>query len=141
MHKTSYASGFLYHLPSQQILLQQKTPTTSTHSAPWSLFTSPYSENEDPKEIFKNIIFDLLHIKIDTVHLVYSYFNENTSMNHVIVYAELNDLQNFSKNGITYAWFSFRDVTKLNIAEQTKHDIVIAQRVIDDAARKNRDVV
>lgn len=137
MHKNFYASGFLYNPYSQQILLQQQALSTTLFS-PW-LFGGFYKEKEAPEIIFKNIIFDLLDIRIDAVYPVYSYFNENTSTNQIIVYSELKVFQNFSsKNGIAFVWFSFKDVAKLHIAEQIKHDIVVGQRVIDAALRKQR---
>ena len=138
MHKKFYASGFLYHSPSQQILLQQYTQPSSATASPWHLFNGVYTENDDQDKVFKNIIFDLLHVKIETVHTVYSYFKEDTGIHHAIVYAELDTLQNFpSKKGLTFSWFSFKGVTKLPVTEQTKHDIVVGQRVIDAIRRKS----
>lgn len=134
MHKTFYASGFLYHSPTQQILLQQHFSVS-----PWSLFGSAYTEKEEPEEVFKNVISKLLHIKIAIIDTVYSYFNEKTKINQVVVYSELDKLQNFSpKKGLTFAWFSFKEVRKLQISEQTKHDIVVGQRVIQASERKSR---
>lgn len=138
MRKKFYASGFLYHLPSQQILLQQQTPTLPAIASPWFLFNNSYSEREEPNEIFKNIIFDLLHIKIDNIHPVYSYVNDNTNTYQTIIYSELQEFQDFSpKNGLTFCWFSFKDVLKLYASEQIKHDIVVGQRVIDAKRRKS----
>lgn len=138
MHKTFYASGFLYHLPSEQILLQQQ-PSTSTVTSPWSLFSKSHTENEEAEVIFKNIISDLLGINIDTVQTVYSYLNEEKNIYQSIIYSELNELKTFPpKNGVTYKWFSFKDVIKLRIPEQTKHDLVVSKRVIDATARKSR---
>ncbi len=139
MHKTFYASVFLYHPPSQQILLQ-KNSSISTMSSPWLLFGGVYLEKEEPEALLKNIIFKLLNIKIKVVHLVYSYFNENTDKFQYVVYSKLRKFQNFSsKNGLTFAWFSFKDALKLQITEQTKHDILVVQRVIDAATRKRLD--
>lgn len=138
MHKKFYASGFLYHLPSQQILLQQKIQPSSVIASPWFLFSGLYTKIDGQNEAFKNIVFDLLRIKIKTVYTVYSYVKESTGIHHAIVYAELNRLQNFpSKKGLTFAWFSFKHVAKLHIEEQTKHDIVVGQRVIDATRRKS----
>src|SRR5438128_599726 len=112
MHKKFYASGFLVHLPSQKILLQQQALNPS---APWFLFTGTFTENEEPHEVFKDIAFELLRIKIKLVHPVYTYVNENTGIHQAVMYAELDTLQNFPpKNGSAFAWFSFKDVTKLN---------------------------
>ena len=35
-----------------------------------------------------------------------------------------------------FAWFSFKQVPKLNLSEQNKHDIVVGQRVIDRPSEK-----
>lgn len=137
MHKTFYASGFLYHSPTQQILLQQHLSSPSSINQ-WSLFGSAYLEKDDPAEAFKKEIFDLLNIKIATIYPVYSYLDEKTNVNHVVVYAELENIQDFPpKEDLTFAWFSFKDVLKLQASKQTKHDIVIGQRVIQASERKN----
>lgn len=138
MHKKFYASGFLYHSPSQRILLQQSNSIPPTSSS-WLLFGGQYLEKEDPKALFENIIFKLLDIKIKVVRPIYSYFNYTTGEFQYIVYSQLSKFQNFSsKNGLTFAWFSFKDVLKLKITEQTKHDIVVGQRVIEATERKSR---
>lgn len=136
VHKNLYASGFLYHQSSQQILLQQNNSVPLTSSS-WTLFGGNFLEKEDPTELFRNIIFELLGVKIKIVHTIYSYLNEDT--NQYLVYSHLNKYQNFpSKNGLTFEWFTFKDVLKMKITEQTKHDIVVGQRVIDAAKRKSR---
>lgn len=138
MHKKFYASGFLYHPPSQRILLQQNKSIPPISSS-WLLFGGQYLEKEDPKALFKDIIFKLLNIEIGVVHPIYSYLNKNTGEFQYVVYSQLSKFQNFSsKSGLTFAWFSFKDVLKLKITEQTKHDIVVGQRVIEAAERKSR---
>ncbi|MGH7245396.1 MAG: hypothetical protein ACREGI_00495 [Candidatus Levyibacteriota bacterium] len=139
MHKTFCASGFLFHLPSQQILLQQHLPSPSYHGSSWFLFGGKHTEKDQPEEIFQKIVEDLLDIKVSAVQPIYSYVHEETGENHVIVYAKLKKMQNFpAKKGVQFAWFSFRDVLKLQVDEQTKHDIVVGQRVIEAAGRKSR---
>ena len=134
MHKAVYASGFLYHPASEQILLQQNT-SVSPASSPWSLFE--VVSEEAPETSFKNIILDLLDIKITVVHPVYSYFNEDKEKNQFIGYSTIRTRQKFSpKKGLTFAWFSFKDVLKLQTSKQMKHDIVVGQRVIEAATRK-----
>jgi hypothetical protein len=138
MHKTFYASGFLYHSSSQQILLQQHTYSSSSLSL-WSLFGESYTEKEEAQSVFKKTIDDLLGIPLDIVYPVYSYFNESAKANQVIFYSEVESLQQFpAKNGRIFEWFSFKTVLKLPTTKQTKHDIVVGQRVINAALRRER---
>ena len=140
MHKDFYASGFLYHPASEQILLQQNT-SVSHISSPWSLVGGSYMEEDAPEASFKDIILNLLDIKISVVYPVYAYFNEDTEKNQYIGYSTVKTRHNFSsKNGLTFAWFSFRDVLKLPTTKQTKHDIVVGQRVIEAATRKREGI-
>lgn len=137
MHKNFYASGFLYHPQSQQILLQQNNSIANV-SSPWLLFGGHYSEKEHPEGLFKNIILNLLDIEIGVVHPIYSYLNENNEAFQYVVYSRLNKFQNFSsKNNLNFAWFTFKEILKLKITPQTKHDIVVGQRVIEAAVRRS----
>lgn len=137
MHKTFYASGFIYHLPSQQILLQQQAP--SSLAFPWLLFEKEHLPNEQPNEVFRSIIFNFLGIVLDSTDPIYSYLNEATQKTNSLLYGTIKVLQEFpSKNGFTFRWFSFKEVLKLQATEQTKHDIVVGQRVIEAAGRKER---
>lgn len=136
MHKDFYAGGFLFNPYSEKILLQQHI-TASEISSPWLLFGNNCLEQDNPIEIFKQTIFQLLNIKINKVLSVYSYTNELTTHKQYILYSEINKLQTFpAKNGLTFAWFSFKDVLKLQGTKQMKHDIVVGQRVIEAATRK-----
>ena len=136
MHKDFYASGFLYHPVSQQILLQQNS-VVSPASSPWTLLGTTYKESENPEAILKDIILDLLDIQITTILPIYSYSGEDKEPSQYIGYTIAKTKKDFSpKNGFSFAWFSFKDVLKLQITPQTKHDIVVGQRVIEAAERK-----
>lgn len=135
MHKIFYASGFLYNPSSQQILLQQPYATTS----PWVLFEKEYTTDELPETIFKENVFTLLGIRIDTIYPIYSYHTETTENNRSLYYATIKTLQEFPpKNNYTFRWFSFKEVLKIQATEQTKHDIIVGQRVIEAAGRRER---
>ena len=137
MHKDFYASGFIYHPPSEKILLQQ-TIAIPPVSSPWLLFEENYSEKDDPAVLFKKMISDLLNIELAEVYPVYSYFNENKKRNQSIIYSSVTNMVDFTpKNGMNFAWFTFKEVLKLQVTEQTKHDIVVGQRVIEAAIRKS----
>lgn len=136
MHKDFYASGFIYHPRTQQILLQQHNLAAPT-SASWLLFSFPYSEKDKPEDIFKKHAGKLLQIEIKTICPIYTYDNEEDNKSHYLVYGLVNKMQEFpKKKGVSFGWFSFKDITKLKIDEQTKHDIIVGQRVIDAAVRK-----
>lgn len=138
MHKDFYASGFLYHFPSRQILLQQY-PSGHIESSSWQLFRGIGSQKENPESIFQHIILKLLSKKIEIVYPVYSYPYRDTNKNHFIVYAKVRTKEEFSsQNGTSFAWFSFKQILKLHLAAQTEHDITVGFRVIDAAARKRR---
>src|SRR2546421_8333136 len=120
MHKDFYAGGFLFNPYSERILLQ-KYSSDSQIASPWLLFGDLCFAQDNPQEIFKNVILELLDIKIDTVYPIYSYSKENIDNNHAIVYSKIKKLQDFpSKNGLTFAWFSFKEMLKLDATEQMK---------------------
>lgn len=138
MHKTFYASGFFYHPPTRQILLQQQKGALDT-SPFWSMFGGIGKSFENPQITFQRIIHKLLDIKLrlSIIEPVYVYFNKDIDKNHYIVYAETVKTKNFSsKNGVIFSWFTFRQILKLQLDEQTRHDITVGIRVIDAKVRK-----
>lgn len=138
MHKTFYASGFIYHLPTQQILLQQHKASSSA-TFPWLLFESEHTEKEQPEKVFEKTISKLLGITLKEVNQIYSYLDEETQKNYSLVYAIVDDLSEFPpKKDYIFQWFPFKEVLKLPASAQTKHDIVVGQRVIEAAGRKER---
>jgi len=138
MHKDSYASGFLYHPSTRQILLQQQKQTRDTTPL-WSLFGGIGKSSDNAQITFQRLIQKLLHIKLklNTIEPVYVYFYKDTDKNYSIVYAEIAKTKNFSsKRGIKFSWFTFKQILKLQLDEQTRHDIIVGQRVIDAKERK-----
>ena len=137
MHKGFYASGFLYHLPSGQILLQQSTLGPSSL---WSLFGKQGLYKESAEVTFQRVIYDLLHVKLPlaTIYPIYTYFYKDIHKEHTVVYAEAEDMQRFSSlNTVRCAWFTLKQVLKLDLLEQTRHDITVGQRVISARMRKS----
>jgi hypothetical protein len=138
MHKKFYASGFLYHSRSQQILLQQQI---SANKEPmWFLFGGEGSGDDNGEEAFSRVIDDILNIKLklSAVFPVYKYFHEEMKRDNYIIYAKIGRLEKFLETKDTvFGWFNFKQVQKLNLSEQTKHDIMVAQRVIDSATRRS----
>jgi ADP-ribose pyrophosphatase YjhB (NUDIX family) len=136
MHKDFYASGFLYHLRTQQILLQQ--PSAENESE-WTMFSCWVNSNETAEDAFKRLIHDILKLELKekAISPVYKYFDERIKKDHHITYARITKLEKFPSNSNTiFCWFNFKQIQKLNISPQTKHNLIVAQRVIDSALRK-----
>jgi hypothetical protein len=138
MHKDFYASGFLYHPKTQQILLQQ--PVTADGTAEWSLFEGEALGDETAADTFKRTIQKHLNldIKAKNIFPIYSYFHDGKGKNNFLHYAIVKKLEKFPDDTKTlFAWFSFKQVQKLHISSQIKQDIIVGQRVIDSAIRKS----
>ncbi|HYM65004.1 MAG TPA: NUDIX hydrolase [Candidatus Sulfotelmatobacter sp.] len=138
MHKDFYASGFLYHSKSQQILLQQETSADS--QSQWALFGGENKASEKtPEEAFERIIYVHLRFKINpkNVFAVYSYPHQDKNKDNFIHYAEIRKLEKFKNTRKKlFSWFTFKQVQKLKLSEQTKQDIMVSQRVIASSIRK-----
>lgn len=137
MHKDFYASGFLYHSHSQQILLQKLN--SKTEDTKWSLFEKKNQDKENPEETFSNIIYSHLHLKLkpNSIYPIYNYTQSHENKNIYIYYGKITKLEKLnSTSKVTFSWFTFKQIHKLNISEQTRQDIIIGQRVIDSASRK-----
>lgn len=139
MHKPFYASGFLYHLKTEQILLHQPGQKHGASSA-WSLFGGTSRRGESTTKAFHRITYELLKVKLDLddIYPVYDYFHNVFKKIHYVFYAHVPKVQNFRlRQGGTLSWFTFKQTTKLPFTDQTKQDIVVAQRVINAHARSN----
>lgn len=138
MHKDFYASGFLFHPPTRQILLQQQKSNSET-SSPWSMFEAKNLPKKSAEQTFQHFIHKLLHVRIrlDSIYLAYTYFCKDVKKNRFIVYAELKKTKDFSSKKVKFGWFTFKQVIKLKLDNQAKHDIVVAERVIASKIRKS----
>lgn len=138
MHKDFYASGFIFHPASEQILLQQSDSPTDIQ-LPWGLFESKCLDEKSAVTKFQQIIQKLLGIEVKEVYPIYSYENQADNSYHYMMYAKVNKLVDFPpKNGLKFAWFDFKKIPKLHLDRQVEHNIIIGQRVIDSAGRKSR---
>ncbi|MDP3988429.1 MAG: hypothetical protein Q8P80_04780 [Candidatus Levybacteria bacterium] len=134
MHKTFYASGFLYCLPSQQILLQQNNALGSY----WSLFGQKGQNTQNPLSIFQKAISQQLHIKLalGAIYPVYDYFKKEIGTNCYVFYAQINLKKEFhTRKDSTREWFTFKQISKLTFSDQIKQDIIVGERVIKAKAR------
>lgn len=137
MHKGFYASGFIYSLPTQQILLQQVNNTSF-----WLLFGDKSRKDEKPIHTFRRVISQQLKIKISPkiIYSIYDYFQEQDK-NHHIFYAQIDNKGKKLRvrKGFIVEWFTFKQLSKLQLAQQAKQDIIVGQRVIQAAARTKEE--
>lgn len=134
MHKNFYASGFAYHSDSQKILLQYSDIKPFTHT----LFSKKCSENEDFLHIFQQQLSKSLNIDIpqDCIKHIYEYSPEDSNELYSIFYADISSLgdEYFFEHTDKTEWFTTRQLSKLKVTEQTRHHIMIGQRVIRASA-------
>ena len=142
MHKAFYASGFLYHQDTQQILLHQPN-SDKTSSAKWGMIGGSSRQGENVQKAFQRIILEWLNIKIDPKKIfpVYDYFHKTLHKTNCVLYAEIkkNDALLKSSKG-TLSWFTFKQTTKLPFSLETKQDVIVSQRVIMAQERTDNPV-
>jgi len=137
VHKPFYASGFLYHVATQQILLHQANISNNPLSF-WKMFGDFSHKDEDAHTAFQRILFEQLHIKLPTTHLlpVYDYDLNTRNTIHYVFYAEVPKLSVFPLgDGGVFSWFTFKQTTKLIFSEQAKQDVMVSERVVNAQAR------
>ena len=139
MHKDFYASGFLYHYPTEQILLQQLISSKNGLPQPWTLFGGKNHSSEDTQKTFQRIIKEQLHhtLPIDSIYPIFDYFSKELNQDYYMQYSELEtDLPKlYVRKGYIIEWFTFKQLLKISLTEQTRQDIIVGQRVIDAAFR------
>ena len=143
MHKTFYASGFLYHLRTGQILLHQPNPNNNPSSS-WTMLGGAGREEENAQKTFQRIIYQLLNVRLDEkcIYPVYDYFNNALNAIHYVFYAQVKTMHTLSiPDRDTLSWFTFKQITKLPLSEQTKQDIIVSQRVIQAQARSDSGII
>lgn len=139
MHKPFYASGFLYHPPTEQILLRHVT-TDKAPSPTWCMVSGIALKNEEPLETFKRCVHKLIAVSLDPKRIfpVYDYFHNTYNTMNYVFYAEVKKLIDFSvddKRGLS--WVTFKQTMKLPFDTQSKQDVIIAERVIKAQARSD----
>ncbi len=129
VHKPIYASGFLYHSPTGQILLQQITQDTDTT---FKLFSDVSPEGSDPQKVFLKCLEKSLGVKVavSDIQPVYDYQPDGQGAKYIF-YVEVTDAQPKTYKGKgNAAWLHLSKIGKANMSEQTRHDIVVGERVI-----------
>lgn len=136
MHNDIYASGFLYHPSTQQILLHQPQKSPSV----WHMLGGKGHKAEDSKKAFQRVIYKLLAIEVDLKHIfpVYDYFHAPINKTHHVFYAQLTSMPRLNAiQKTTFSWFTFKQTLKLAFTEQTKQDMVVSERVIKAEIRSH----
>jgi hypothetical protein len=130
VHKPFYASGFLYHSPTQKILLQHLS--NNNDDTKLVFFREKSQNGNNPQTVFKQCVENALGIPISesSIHPVYDYVHDKLG-EHFIFYVEVTDEipATYSSKNKT-EWLTISKLSKCNMSEQTRHDIVVGERVI-----------
>lgn len=135
MQTPFYASGFLYSLKTQQILLLQPPDLTSF----WSTLGGESKDGEETQVAFQRIIYKLLNFDLKNKHIypVYDYFHNIRNKMNYVFYAEVGKPKIISTPKSIFSWFTFHETLKLPFNAQTKQDLVVSERVINLKYREN----
>lgn len=93
---------------------------------------------EDAPTALQRILFEQINMHIETKQLfpVYDYFYEALKKIHYVFYVEVKKLYHpLTLLPGECSWFTFKQITKLGLAEQAKHDVIISERVINAQER------
>mgnify|MGYP001564319494 CR=1 FL=1 len=73
----------------------------------------------------------------DSIFSVYDYIDKIDRKTHLVFYGLIPQIKEFkeTKEG-QLSWFQFKRAFKLKFPDQVKHDIIIAQRVINAHSRE-----
>lgn len=133
MQDAFYASGFLYNLKSQQILLLQPQQIEEITSL-WSMLGGESKEGEEAPITFQRIVNEVLSVKLEVedIHPIYDYFHDSLDKMNYVFYAEVKaplSVDSFKDSNLS--WVSFIDAPKLPFSPHTKQDVIVGERVIN----------
>lgn len=133
MHKSFYASGFLYSLKTHQILLLASTKNDDIASL-YSTMGGESKEGEEAEVTFQRIVLETLDIDLKMKHIypVYDYFHDTMDKVNYVFYAEVKKipaLNSLKKD--TLSWVTFSETLKLLFSAHTKQDVIVGERVIN----------
>lgn len=128
VHKSFYASGFLYHSASRNILLQQ---SIQKNIKTLTLFRKK-STATDPKAEFHEYLKKMLGIAIplSSIFSVYDYTHSALGEQYIFYALLPNKASIESISPPNTEWIPLAKLTKYPMTEQTRHDIIIAERVM-----------
>jgi hypothetical protein len=141
MHKAFYASGFLYHPPTQQILLHQSDEDGMTLST----FGDKNKSNENAIDTFKRAILKSLALDLPNKNIfeVYDYFHSGYGTHCFVFFANFRkQTLDFELNGVdTVGWFPLKQISKLKLSDKIRQDIIVGQRVISYLERQKQEAL
>ncbi len=139
VHKSFYASGFLYSPKTHQILLL-KTQQKDSADFLWSTLGGESSDGEEAQAAFQRIINKLLdlNLKDKDIYPIYDYPYDTADKVNYVFYAEVKNPKKFNplKRGDP-SWITFDEISKLLFAARTKQDVIVGERVINAKWREN----
>lgn len=132
MHKSFYASGFLYSLKTHRILLLASTKNDDIVSL-YSTLGGESKEGEEAQVTFQRIVLETLDVDLKMKHIypVYDYFHDTIDKVNYVFYAEVGKTLNFDPLNLDLSWVTFQETPKLSFSTQTKQDVIVGQRVIN----------
>lgn len=133
-----HISGFLFHLKTQQILLHEIKNHNGKDNSVWTILTGE-GRKKDPKIEFKQLAKKMLGVNLpeDSIFSVYDYIDKIDRKTHLVFYGLIPQIKEFKETKERQlSWFQFKKAFKLKFADQVKHDIIIAQRVINAHSRE-----
>ncbi|MBI4039199.1 NUDIX hydrolase [Candidatus Daviesbacteria bacterium] len=133
MHKSFYASGFLYSLKTHQILLLQSEQKANTASL-WTTLGGESKRGEDAQATFQRIVHERLNVNLKTKHIypIYDYFHDTLDKVNYVFYAEVKSPQVFNSfKKSNFSWVAFKETIKLLFPAHTKQDVIVGERVIN----------
>lgn len=142
MHKSFYASGFLYSLKTHQILLLQSKQKDTTVSL-WSMLGGESKEGENAKDTFQRIIHKKLSVDLKTKHIhpIYDYLHDAMNKINYVFYAEVKSPKKFnSHEESAFSWVTFSETVKLQFVARTKQDVIVGERVINLKRRLSQNL-
>lgn len=129
VHTSFYASGFFYHPASQQILLQQQI---TGDEVKFILFRGKSQKGIKPQVIFQQSVEEVIGSTVDATSIrpVYDYIHEKFGA-HYIFYIEITEsIPKALVDKQQTKWIALSKLSKHKMSEQTRHDIIVGERVI-----------
>lgn len=134
-----YASGFLYSLKTQQILLFNPSNVNSS----WSTIGGESKTGEEAEVTFQRIVMELLNLNLEMKHIypIYDYFSDILKKTNYVFYGEVKKIPVFNFPKInTFSWLAFNETLKLLFSQNNKQDVTVGQRVINLKQRLSQNL-